>query len=262
VFALHPVRSVLAGIIFHPLEELLEVGRFVREFLEDVPAELTVWLLQRRAPASPALPASLHGRLVVGIAICWAGDIDAGEKVLKPLRQFGHPLIDGVKPRAYPDWQRSFDPLWGNGFRNEWMGHYLPELSDEALATVKARVDAVPSPDTDVKIAHLGGAVARVGEDATAFGFRESKYALVIQARWREAADDGANLGWIRGFADAMRPHSTGKVYVNFVAVEGETRVADAYNERTLRRLRQIKASFDPANLFRMNQNIKPAVRH
>jgi hypothetical protein len=261
-FALHAVRNVLAGIIFHPLEDLPKVGRFIREFNNDIPAELTIWLLMRKAPASPALPVSMHGRLVAGIAVCWAGDIDAGEKIVKPLRECGRPLIDFIKARPYPDWQRSFDPIWGDGFRNEWMGHYLPELSDEALATLRENVEAVPSPNTDVKVAHLGGAVARVGEDDTAFSFRESKYALVIQARWKEAADNDTNLRWIRQFLNAMRPHSTGKVYVNFIANEGERRVADAYNENTFRRLREIKAKYDPANLFRMNQNIKPIDVH
>jgi FAD/FMN-containing dehydrogenase len=259
-FALHAVRNVLAGIIFHPLEDLPEVGRFIREFNRNAPDELTVWLLMRKAPASPALPVSMHGRLVAGIAVCWAGDVDEGEKVIKPARGFGRLLVDGVKPRPYPDWQRSFDPIWGNGFRNEWMGHYLQELSDEALATLQKYVEAVPSPDTDVKVAHLGGAIARVGEDDTAFGFRASNYALVIQARWKEAAGDDANLRWIRDFLKAMKPHSSGKVYVNFIADEGHERVVDAYNEKTFRRLRAIKASVDPANLFRMNQNIKPAI--
>jgi len=257
-FSLHPVSSVLAGIVFHPLEDLARVGKFIREFNETTPPELTVWLLMRKAPASPALPADLHGRLVVGIAACWSGDLDAGEKAVKRLREFGRPLVDGIKARPYPDWQRAFDPIWGDGFRNEWMGHYLPELSDAALATLQENVEAVPSPNTDVKVAHLGGAVARVGENDTAFSFRGSKYALVIQARWKEAVDDDRNLHWIRRFLEAMKPHSSGKVYVNFIADEGESRVADAYNEDTFRRLRRIKARYDPNNLFRMNQNIKP----
>lgn len=258
-FALHPVRNVLAGIIFHPLEDVIEIGRFLREFSETAPDELTIWLLMRRAPASAALPQSLHGKLVVGIAVCWAGDLDLGEKVVSPVRKIGRPLIDLIRIWPYPDWQRAFDPIWGNGFRNEWMGHYLPELSDNALATLLAHVSEVTSPHTDVKIAHLGGAAARVGEDDTAFGQRGSKYAMVIQTRWQDAAENSAHLRWTHNFFEAMKPHSTGKVYVNFLANEGERRIADAYNERAFRRLRAIKAKYDPFNLFRMNQNIRPA---
>jgi FAD/FMN-containing dehydrogenase len=257
-FALHPVSEVLAGIVFHRLEDVQRIGHFLREFSGDMPEELTYWLLLRRAPASPALPESLHGRLVVGIAICWAGDIDAGQRTIKPLREFGRPLLDLVKARPYPEWQRAFDPIWGDGFHNEWMGHYLPELSDRALAALFAHVTEVTSPHTDVKIAHLGGAVARVGEDDTAFSFRGSKYAMVIQARWQNGGENGKHLRWTRDFFAAMKPHATGKVYVNFIANEGERRVEDAYNENTFRRLRAIKAKYDPRNLFRMNQNIKP----
>ncbi len=257
-FALHPVRNVLAGIIFHPLEDLHGVGRFIREFNHGAPRELTIWLLTRRAPASAALPKELHGRLVAGIAVCWAGEGDIGEKAIRPLREFGRPLIDSIKTRPYPDWQRAFDPIWGDGFRNQWMGHHLSELSDDVLATVLTHVTEVPSPHTDVKIACLGGAISGVGENDTAFSHRDSKYAMVIQTRWESAAEDGAQLGWTRSFFEAMQPHGTGKVYVNFIADEGEKRIADAYNKETFRRLREIKTKCDPTNLFRLNQNIKP----
>ncbi len=115
-------------------------------------------------------------------------------------------------------------------------------------------------PFSDVKLAHLGGAVARVGENDTAFGYRDSRYALVIQTRWKNQGEDSRHLAWTQQFFDAMKAHSTGKVYVNFVADEGEARVKDAYNARSLERLRVIKAKYDPGNLFRMNQNIRPAL--
>jgi FAD/FMN-containing dehydrogenase len=258
-FRLSPLKDVLAGLIFHPLEDLPKVAAFVREFNAGAPDDVCVWLTMRKAPASPALPTELHGRPVATIAVCWAGALEAGEKHLKPLRQFGQPLIDLVKIRPYPDWQKALDPAWGNGFRNQWVGHYLPELTDAAAQTMLEYVSKVSSPFTDVKLATLGGAVARVGENDTAFGFRGSKYALVIQTRWKDPAESSQHLAWTQEFFDAMKPHSTGKVYVNFVADEGEKRVADAYNADTLKRLGKIKAKYDPGNLFRMNQNIRPA---
>ena len=259
-FRLAPVTDVLAGLIFHPLEDLPKVAAFVRDFDAGAPDEVCVWMTMRKAPASPTLPAELHGRPVATIAVCYAGALESGERLLKPLRQFGRPLIDLVKVRPYPDWQKALDPAWGNGFRNQWVGHYLPELTDAAAETMLEHVTKVTSPFTDVKLAHLGGAVARVGENDTAFGNRESRYALVIQTRWKNPKEDSRQLAWTQQFFDAMKPHSTGKVYVNFVADEGEARIADAYNARSFARLRAIKAKYDPGNLFRMNQNIRPAL--
>ena len=259
-FRLAPVKDVLAGLIFHPLEDLPKVAAFVRDFNASAPDDVCVWIMMRKAPASPVLPKELHGRPVAVIGVCHAGDGETGERVLKPLRQFGRPLIDLVKVRPYPDWQKALDPAWGNGFHNQWVGHYLPELTDAAAATLLEHVSKVPSPFTDVKLAHLEGAIARVGEGDTAFGNRNSRYALVIQARWKNPEESAGQLAWTQAFLDAMKAHSTGKVYVNFVADEGEARITDAYNARSLERLRAIKAKYDPGNQFRLNQNIRPAV--
>lgn len=258
-FRLSPVRGVFAGLIFHPLEDLPKVAAFVRDFNANAPDDACVWLTMRKAPPSPALPKEMHGRPVATIAVCYAGALEEGEKSLKPLRQFGSPLIDLVQQRSYPDWQSALDSAWGNGFRNEWVGHYLPELTDAAAQTMLEHVSKVTSPLSDVKLATLGGAIARVGENDTAFGHRESKYALVIQTRWKNAGDSAQNLTWIKDFFGAMKAHSTGKVYVNFVADEGEKRVADAYNTASFKRLQRVKAKYDPSNFFRMNQNIRPA---
>jgi FAD/FMN-containing dehydrogenase len=258
-FRLAPLKDVLAGLVFHPLEDLPKIATFVREFNATAPDELGLWLTMRKAPASPALPSEMHGRPVATIALCYAGADETAEKVLKPVRQFGRPLIDLVKARPYPDWQKALDPAWENGFHNQWVGHYLPELTDAAAQTLVEYVSKVTSPFTDVKLATLGGAMARVGEDATAFSHRDAKYALVIQARWKNASESAQNLAWTQDFFDAMKAHSTGTVYVNFIADEGERRVADAYNAPAFQRLRNIKRKYDPENLFRMNQNIRPA---
>jgi FAD/FMN-containing dehydrogenase len=258
-FRLAPVSDVVAGLIFHPLEDLPKLATFVRDYNSNAPDDVCVWMLMRKAPASPALPTELHGRPVAIIGLCYAGPMENSEKVLKPLRQFGRPILDLVKARPYPDWQRALDGAWGNGFHNQWVGHYLPEFTDAAAQTLLEYVSRVPSPFTDVKLAHMGGAIARVGEDETAFGYRDSKYALVIQARWKNREDTALNLAWTQEFFDAMKAHGSGKVYVNFIADEGERRVADAYNPRSFKRLREIKTKYDPGNFFRMNQNIRPA---
>ncbi|MGA2861560.1 MAG: FAD-binding oxidoreductase [Steroidobacteraceae bacterium] len=260
-FRLAPVSDVLAGLVFHPLEDLPKVASFVRDFNDHAPDDVCVWLMMRKAPASPLLPTEMHGRLVATIAACYASADEDGDKALAPLRQFGRPLIDLVKRRAYSDWQKALDPSWGNGFHNQWIGHYLPELTDGAAQTMLEYVSKVTSPATDVKLINLGGAVARVDEDATAFGYRKSKYALVIQTRWAKADETAQHLAWSQEFFDAMKVHSTGKVYVNFIADEGAKRVMDAYNPEAFKRLQAIKAKYDPRNQFRMNQNIPPSPR-
>jgi FAD/FMN-containing dehydrogenase len=191
-YRLAPVKDVLAGLIFHPLEDLPKVAAFVRDFNDQAQDETCVWMTMRKAPASPALPTELHGRAVATIAACHVGADEAAVEALKPLRHFGKPLLDLVKARPYPDWQKALDPAWGSGFHNQWVGHYLPELTDAAAQTLLEHASKIPSPFTDVKLAHMGGAVARIGENATAFGNRGSKYALVIQARWKTARGDAS----------------------------------------------------------------------
>lgn len=260
-FRVAPMLNVLAGLIYHPIEALPGVASFVRDFNATAPDDMCVWLMMRRAPASATLPAELHGRLVVAIAVCHAGSLESGARLIEPLRRFGTPLLDQVQVRRYAQWQRSLDRAWGNGFGNHWTGHYLPELTDASAHTLLEHVSRVTSPHSDVKLVQLGGAVARVGENDTAFSFRDAKYALVIQTRWENPAAAARHLAWSRDFFDAMRVHATGKVYVNFMADEGHSRVADAYTRETFTRLRAIKAEYDPRNRFRLNQNIVPSGR-
>ena len=176
-----------------------------------------------------------------------------------PLRKFRKPIVDLIERRPYTDWQKALDPAWGNGFHNEWMGHYIQELDDPTIDTLLHYVSRVTSPYTDVKLAHLEGAVQRVGENDTSFSYRNSKYAMVIQTRWQDPSETEKHLKWTHNFFNSMKSHGTGKVYVNFIADEGEKRVRDAYNPTTFKRLQDIKAKYDPGNMFRMNQNIKPA---
>ena len=142
-FRLAPVSSVLAGFVYHPLEDLPELAAFVRDFNANAPDDVCVWLMMRKAPASPTLPPELHGRPVATIAICYAGPREEGERIVRPLRRFGRPLLDLVGPRAYADWQKSLDPAWGNGFGNHWVGHYLPELTDASARTMLEYVSKV-----------------------------------------------------------------------------------------------------------------------
>ena len=182
-----------------------------------------------------------------------------GEKILAPIRNFRKPVIDLIKVRTYPDWQKALDPIWGDGFHNEWMGHYIDKLDNSTIDTLLEYVSKVTSPYTDVKLAYMGGAISRVGEDETAFSYRKSQFALVIQTRWKDSLENEKHLKWTHEFFGAMKSHSTGKVYVNFISDEGENRVKEAYNPKTFKKLQEIKTKYDPLNVFKMNQNIKPA---
>jgi FAD/FMN-containing dehydrogenase len=258
-FGLTPVSNVLAGLIFHPLAALPDIAALVRDFNATAPDDACVWLMMRKAPRSPSLPPELHGTPVVAIAVCYAGSTADGERVLRSLRRFGRPLLDQVNSRSYTDWQKSLDGAWDNGYGNHWAGHYLPELTDASAETMLEHVSRVTSPFTDVKVVTLGGAVARVSDDETAFGYRASKYALAIQTRWANVNDSAEHLAWSRAFFEAMRVHSTGNAYVNFMADERPQRAMEAYTPRTFARLRAIKAVYDPHNRFRLNQNVRPA---
>jgi hypothetical protein len=258
-FKLHPIKNVLAGLIFYPLEELPHVASFVRGFMEEAPDDLCIWMFMRRAPNSTMLPESLHGKHVAIIALCYSGPLLKGEKILAPIRNFRKPVIDLIKVRTYPDWQKALDPIWGDGFHNEWMGHYIDKLDNSTIDTLLEYVSKVTSPYTDVKLAYMGGAISRVGEDETAFSYRKSQFALVIQTRWKDSLENEKHLKWTHEFFGAMKSHSTGKVYVNFISDEGENRVKEAYNPKTFKKLQEIKTKYDPLNVFKMNQNIKPA---
>ena len=256
---LAPIPAVVAGLVVHPLEDLPAVAAAVRSFNATAPDDVGVWLMTRKAPASAALPTTIHGRPVAIVAICYAGRLDAADRVLEPLRRAGRPLVDLVKARPYAEWQRALDGSWGPGFGNQWLGHYLPELTDAAAATLLEHVSRVSSPFSDVKLITLGGAMARVGAGETAFSHRTARYALAIQTRWPAGDDPAPHLAWSAALFTALGPHATGQAYVNFMADEGPARVADAYDADALRRLRAIKAAYDPRNRFRLNQNIQPA---
>ncbi len=260
-FRLAPVARVTAGLIVHPLEALPDVAAFVRAFNDTAPDEVSVWVMLRKAPASRALPSELHGRPVAALGVCCTASTPEGDEALRRLRAFGRPLLDDVRPRDYPDWQRALDAAWLDGFGNHWDGLYLPELTDASARTLLDAVSRVTSPFSDVKLISMGGAVARVADDATAFGHRRARYAVAIQTRWAAGEAPGDHLAWSRSLRAAMRVHSTGETYVNFMPDERDRHVAEAYAPATLERLRAIKAVYDPHNRFRMNHNIRPAAK-
>ncbi len=250
VFALH---------VAYPLEDASRVLAGWRDAVAGAPDELSTAGLIWTLPAVDELPEHLRGKPYVGIAGMWAGDPDEGDLATRALRDLATPLIDMSARVDYLEYQRSLDPFYPAGLRYYWKALYLEGLSDAAVDTTVDWSLRRPSEDTLVIIRHCGGAISRVAADETAFGDRGSEWMLSIDATWRDAAGDDANIGWTRDFYAAAEGHSDGKTYFNFPGLleEGEAAVRSTYGANH-DRLARIKAAYDPDNRFRLNQNIRP----
>jgi hypothetical protein len=229
-----------------------EVLRFYREYATTAPDELTSGALLFSLPPAPFIPQELHGAQVIGIPVCYAGSVEAGEQVLRPLRAFGPPLADFIQPLPFSAAQLSADFLWPPGYHQYWKSSFLPALSDPAIQTMVSHFASVPSPLTVIVVDQLGGAVSRVGPDETAFPHRAWAYDFLISSAWAEPADSDRNIRWTREFYTAMEPHLARAIYANYMYLsdEGEGRVGQVYGQHA-ERLAELKARYDPANLFR-----------
>jgi FAD/FMN-containing dehydrogenase len=249
-FQLHPVGpTVLGGFIFHPLDQALEVARFYREFTSSAPDELTTYL---------AFATSPDGHPVTAFIVCYSGAVEAGEAILAPLRGFGSPLADTIGPLPYTEVQAFGAPLYPPERLNYWKSNFLNDLGDEAIRVLIEQFAAVPSPLSAVAIEHLGGAVARMDPDATAFGDRSAPYSVVITGEWVDPAESERNIQWVRDCWKAMRPYTKESVYVNYLDTDEDARFKAAYGVN-YERLAALKAKYDPANFFRHNHNVRPA---
>jgi FAD/FMN-containing dehydrogenase len=257
-YRLHPVGPmVLAGLIVHPGADAPRVLRFYRDFVANQPDELTVWTVLRQAPPLPFLPPEWHGKNVVVLAVCHLGEIAAGERLIEPLRKFGNPIADVVGPMELKQWQQAFDPLLTPGARNYWKSHNFDSLADGVLDRLVEDAGRLPTPQCEIFLGQIGGAMARVSPTATAYPHRGASFTLNVHTRWESAADDARCIAWARACFEALAPFATGGVYVNFMPADETDRVPAAYGPNYARLL-ELKARYDPSNLFRMNQNIRP----
>jgi FAD/FMN-containing dehydrogenase len=257
-FELYPVGpDVLSGVMVFSQDEALSVLRKYREFVANMGDETCVWTVLRQAPPLPFLPESVHGTNVVILAMCHIGDSKEGEKILRPLRDFGKVLGEYVGVQPFKNWQQAFDPLLTPGARNYWKTHNFLELQDEVLEAVVEYAGKMPSPQCEIFFAALGGAVGRVTPDATAYSHRDANYVMNVHGRWDDAADDDRCITWARDFFRASEPYATGGAYINFMTADETDRVGAAFGVN-YDRLAKVKKKYDPDNLFRMNQNIAP----
>lgn len=258
-YRLHPVGpTVLAGVILHPAARAREVLDFYRHYIASAPDELMSIVVLRMAPPAPFLPAGIRGQPVVIIAVCYAGPLEEGERAVMPLRRFGEPLADLIQPTPYASHQAMLDASVPHGLGYYWKSEYLPPLGDALITTLTEHAWGVATPASYTAMFHLGGAVGREDPEGSAFEDRRATHAMTIDGVWSEPAASGACIAWARDFWEAVRPYSTGRVYVNFLGEEGQDRVRTAYGAAKYERLRGLKRKYDPTNFFRMNQNIVP----
>ena len=259
-FALHPVGpQVIAGLIVHPFSAAPAVLREYRELVAKAPDELCCWVVARKAPPLPFLAPEVHGTEVLVLALCHAGDLAAGAEAAAPFKAIGTPIADVVGPMPYAGWQAAFDPLLTPGARNYWKSHDFVDLADGVIDVLLDAVRRLPSPQCEIFIGHLGGAINRVPVGATAYPHRDVNFVMNVHTRWDTPAEDARCIAWTRALHEATAPFATGGVYVNFMPEDEAARVqAGAYGVN-YDRLTRVKATYDPRNLFRMNQNVTPA---
>lgn len=263
-FRLHCVGpTVLAGPILWDATDAGEVLRFYRDFAREAPDELGTVVRFGAAPPLPVIPEELHWRQVVMVGTCYAGSVADGEQVLRPLRTFGTPRLDLVGPTPYVGLQSAIDPTVVHGWNYYWKSTHLPELRDDLIDVVAEHAFACSSPRSYAALFHLKGAVGRVAEGGTAFGNRQASHAITLDGVWRPGEGFGDHdTAWARNFFAALDRFREG-VYVNFLGDDEDPgRVRESYGDSIYERLAEVKTTYDPYNVFRYNQNIRPALRN
>jgi FAD/FMN-containing dehydrogenase len=254
--------EVVAGLVLHPMDQARQVLALFREMTAGASDPLCCALIMRKAPPLPVIPEAMHGKHVAGIIVCYSGPLEEGEQAVLPVKRFGRPIADTIGRKPFVAHQQFLDAGQPFGRRYYWKSDYFDALPQAADDTVIAHAGAVRSPHSALLVMHVGGAAARVPEDETAVGSRRAEFVFNVQGAWEDPAEDGMHMAWARDFWSAMRPFSSGGTYVNFLTADAEEeRVRAAYGPALYDRLARIKARYDPDNLFRSNQNIRPAAR-
>jgi hypothetical protein len=257
LFRGHPLETVYAGPMLWDLGRTREVMKWYGEFLPKAPPELNGFFAFLKVPPGPPFPEALHRKTMCGVVWCYAGSMAKAEEVFRPIRAFGPPALDLVGPLPYPALQSMFDPLFAPGLQSYWKADFVNELGDEAIALYLRNAEKIPSLLSTVHLYPIDGAAARVGNQDTAWSYRDAKWAQVIVGVDPDPANRDAITAWAKACWDDLHPHSAGGAYVNFMMDEGEDRVKATYRDN-YKRLAKIKKKYDPDNFFRVNQNIRP----
>jgi FAD/FMN-containing dehydrogenase len=256
-FELHPIREIYGGPMLYELDDAATVLKFYRDFIKDAPEEFGGFPAWQIAPPLPFIPEDRHGEPFMAFVACWAGPVEQGEQALKPFHEVAPVVAEHVGPMPYPAINSAFDALVPAGLQHYWKANFVKKLTDDAIEAHLEHGPKVPAVNSTVHIYPINGAAHRVDADATAFAYRDATFATVIAGMWPEPADNEKNIGWVRDFYDATAPLSEEGGYINFMAEDDQDRIRANYRGN-YDRLVEVKRKYDPDNLFRLNQNIKP----
>ncbi len=254
-FRCHAASMILAGPVLHDVDDAADVLRWYRDFVPQQPDELGIWYGLVTVPPGPPFPEELHLRKTAAIVLTQAGEEES--EALREARSFGTPLMDGVAPMPVPVWNTAFDPVYSAGDQWYWRGDFVEELSDDAIDVHLRFHESVPTWKSTMHLYSIDGAASRVGNDETAWGYRHAKWAQVVAGVDPDPANAAAITEWCKAYSDALKPYVLAGGYSNF-AMDEPDRVRGMYGAN-YERLARTKAQYDPANVFRVNQNIAPA---
>ncbi len=261
-YRLHPVGpEVMVAFVLYPGDRAKDVLRFMNGYMAQAPDEVSPLSFLGRVPQAEIFPEESHGEPFVALLAVYAGPVEEGEEVLRPLRELGEPIADLSEPMPYVEAQKLLDEDYPDGGRYYWKSVNVSALHDEAIEALIAHAEAAPSDHSTIDVWYQGGAMSRVGAGETAFGDRSAPILLGLEANWEDPRTDEANVAWVRDCFSDMQRFSDGSIYLNFPGFleEGERLLRGAYGEN-YERLVALKNEYDPTNLFRVNQNIKPTV--
>lgn len=258
LFQANPVHTVVAGPTFYDLEQTPEVLAWYGEFLPQAPEELNGFFAVMTVPPAPLFPQELHLRKVAAVMWCYCGPLEKAEEVLAPVRAFGSPLLYGVGAMPYPALQSLFDGLYPPGHQWYWRADFVGEVPPAAAQQHLEHARKLPTPQSTMHLYPVDGAAHRIGSGDTAWSYRDARWAQVIVGVDPDPAKAQMIKDWCVGYWEALHPYSLGGAYVNFMMDEGQERVRATYRGN-YERLAQVKRMYDPDNLFRVNQNIRPA---
>ncbi|MDQ3508932.1 MAG: FAD-binding oxidoreductase [Actinomycetota bacterium] len=255
-FRLHPIHTIIGGPTLWDLDQAPEVMRWYRDFIADAPEDLNGFFAFLTVPPGPPFPEELHMKKMCGVVWCYAGPGEKADEVFAPVREFGPPALRGVQAMPYPVLQSAFDGLYTPGLQWYWRADFITELSDEAIERHMEYAE-VPTLHSLMHLYPIDGAAHRVGKTDTPWSYREARWGMVIAGVDPDPANNERVMAWARDYWGAIHPHSSGGAYVNMMMEEGQDRVKASYRDN-YERLAEVKRRHDPANLFRVNQNIEP----
>jgi FAD/FMN-containing dehydrogenase len=258
-YILHSVGpDVVGGVVAWPASEAPKVLDLYRTFSEQAPPELTLVAFMRPAPPAPWLPKDMHGKPIVAMLACYSGKPEEGEKIVAPLKSFGHPIGDVLVRRPYTQMQSLLDATQPKGRRYYWKSEYLSHIEPALCGKFIEHAAKIRSPHSAVVLFQLEGALNRLDDEYSPAGNRDARYVLNVTGSWEQAGEDTANIEWVRTAWNDLKKFSTGGTYINFLTEdEGPERTEAAFG-KGLQRLSEVKVRWDPQNIFRTNRNIKP----